>query len=95
MIELTKLNKKKFVLNCELIESVESTPDTVIMLRNGKLYIVTEPPEEIVDKTIAFKKLLFGGLLEPQHVGGEAAGGGAVSAGGESEVKPDEGELKE
>lgn len=65
MIELTKLNKKKFILNCELIESIESTPDTVITLRNGKLYIVTEPPEQIVDMTIAFKQLLFRGLLAP------------------------------
>lgn len=66
MIELTKLNNKKFVLNCELIESVESTPDTVITLRNGKLYIVTEPPEVIMSKTVAFKQLLFGGLIAPQ-----------------------------
>lgn len=66
MIELTKLNKKKFVLNCELIESVESTPDTVITLRNGKLYIVTESPMEIVEKTVAFKQLLFNGLVPPR-----------------------------
>ncbi len=65
MIELTKLNKKKFILNCELIESIESTPDTVLTLRNGKLYIVTEPPETIVDMTIAYKQLLFSGLSAP------------------------------
>ena len=44
MIELTRLNKKKFILNSELIETIESTPDTVITLRNGKLCIVQEPP---------------------------------------------------
>ncbi|MCL2033874.1 MAG: flagellar FlbD family protein [Oscillospiraceae bacterium] len=63
MIEVTKLNKKKFILNCELIESIESTPDTVITLRNGKLYIVTEPPELIVAMTVKFKQNLFSGLL--------------------------------
>jgi len=63
MIEVTKLNKKKFILNCELIESIESTPDTVITLRNGKLYIVTEPPELIVDMTIKFKQNLFSGIV--------------------------------
>ena len=36
MIEVTRLNNKIFILNCELIESVESTPDTVITLTNGK-----------------------------------------------------------
>lgn len=72
MIELTKLNKKKFVLNCELIESVESTPDTVITLRNGKLYIVSESPMEIVEMTIKYKKLLFSGLISS----GDKVGGG-------------------
>lgn len=65
MIELTKLNRKKFILNCELIETVESTPDTVITLRNGKMYIVSEPPRQIVDMTIKYKKLLFSGLIAP------------------------------
>lgn len=63
MIELTKLNKKKFILNCELIESIESTPDTVITLRNGKLVLVAESPQEIVNLTITYKKLLFNGLI--------------------------------
>jgi len=59
MIELTKLNKKKFILNCDMIESVESTPDTVITLRNGKLTIVEETPQEIVHLVIEYKKRLF------------------------------------
>ncbi len=59
MIELTKLNKKKFYLNCDLIETVESTPDTVITLRNGKLVIVEEDPHEIVHLVIAYKRKLF------------------------------------
>jgi flagellar protein FlbD len=65
MIELTKLNRKKFVLNCELIESVESTPDTVVTLRNGKLIIVAEPPQEVVRLTIEYKRGLFSGLIAP------------------------------
>lgn len=72
MIELTKLNKKKFILNCELIESIESTPDTVITLRNGKLYIVTEPPDVVVNMTVSYKQLLFSGLLSPNKAGGGA-----------------------
>lgn len=59
MIELTKLNKKKFVLNCDMIESVEATPDTVITLRNGKLCIVEETPEEIVHRVIDYKRKIF------------------------------------
>lgn len=59
MIELTKLNKKTFILNCELIESIESTPDTVVTLRNGKLYLVMETPQQIVDATVRFKQMLL------------------------------------
>lgn len=63
MIELTRLNKKKFILNCELIETVESTPDTVITLRNGKLLIVGESPEEIARKVLDYRRSQFSGLL--------------------------------
>ena len=64
MIELTRLNHEKFILNCELIETVESKPDTVITLRNGKLYIVSEPPEKIMSMTIHYKQQLFKGLIQ-------------------------------
>ncbi|HHY53229.1 MAG TPA: flagellar FlbD family protein [Clostridiales bacterium] len=59
MIELTKLNKKKFYLNADLIETIESTPDTVITLRNGKLVLVEETPEQIVEEVIAYKRKLL------------------------------------
>lgn len=59
MIELTKLNKKKFFLNSELVETIESTPDTVITLRNGKLVLVQEPPDVIVDMIVDFKHKLL------------------------------------
>lgn len=42
MIELTKLNDKKITLNCDLIEIIEETPDTVITLTTGKKIIVKE-----------------------------------------------------
>jgi len=60
MIEVSRLNKKTFILNCDWIETVEATPDTVITLTNGKKYVVVEKVEEIIDKVIEYKqKLLF------------------------------------
>lgn len=59
MIKLTKLNKTQFVLNCELIETIEATPDSVITLTNGKKYVVLEENDEIIDKIVAFKKHLI------------------------------------
>ncbi|MDF2986641.1 MAG: flagellar FlbD family protein [Eubacterium sp.] len=56
MIRLTKLNKSVFVLNCELIETIESTPDTVISTINGKKYVVVESVDEVVDKVLQYKR---------------------------------------
>ncbi len=44
-----------FVLNSDLIECFESTPDTVITLTNGKKYVVCESVDEIVEKVTKFK----------------------------------------
>ncbi|MCR4434492.1 MAG: flagellar FlbD family protein [Clostridiales bacterium] len=55
MIKLTRLNGSEFVLNCELIETVESTPDTVISTINGKKLVVAETIEEIVERVIQYK----------------------------------------
>lgn len=59
MIEVTRLNNKPFVLNCELIETVEATPDTVITLTNGKKYVVAETVDDIVKKVVEYKRKLF------------------------------------
>ena len=55
MIRVTRLNGTKFVLNCELIETVEATPDTVISNIHGKKYVVVETVEEVVEKVIEYK----------------------------------------
>jgi len=59
MIEVTRLNKKEFVLNCDWIETVESTPDTVITLTNGKKYVVSESVDDIVKKVVEYKQKIF------------------------------------
>ncbi|UZQ86922.1 flagellar FlbD family protein [Thermoclostridium stercorarium] len=60
MIEVTRLNNKAFILNCEWIETVEATPDTVITLTNGRKYVVAEKVEEVVRKVIEYKrKIMF------------------------------------
>ena len=56
LIELTKLNNKKFVINSELIESVEAMPDTTISLTTGNKYVVRESVSEVIHKVIEFKQ---------------------------------------
>ena len=50
MIFLTKLNGETFMLNEELIETVNQTPDTVIVPENGHSYIVRESMNELQNK---------------------------------------------
>jgi flagellar protein FlbD len=46
VIKLTRLNGKPFILNAIYIETIESFPDTTIMLTNGRKYVVKESEAE-------------------------------------------------
>jgi flagellar protein FlbD len=48
VINLTRLNGKPFILNALYIETIESFPDTTIMLTNGRKYVVKETEAETV-----------------------------------------------
>ena len=63
MIKLTKFNsdvnkKGEFILNAEIIETIEQTPDTVVTLTNGKKLIVEENMEEVVRRVMAYRRAL-------------------------------------
>ncbi|ONI37746.1 flagellar protein FlbD [Candidatus Epulonipiscium fishelsonii] len=59
MIKLTRLNEKQFIMNSELIELMEETPDTVITLTNGRKYVVKEKVNEITDLIVEYKRRWF------------------------------------
>ncbi len=59
MIELTKLNDIKFIVNAEIIEFVEETPDTVISLTTGKKILVKESGQEVIDAVISYKRSIY------------------------------------
>jgi flagellar protein FlbD len=56
MIHLTRINRAPLVVNSDLIEHIENTPDTVISLTNGQKLVVLESAEEIVRRVIAFRR---------------------------------------
>jgi flagellar protein FlbD len=60
MIKVTRLNHTPLILNSDLIEHIEITPDTVITLTSGQKFMVLESNQEIVEKVIAFRKSLLG-----------------------------------
>lgn len=56
MIEVTRINDRKLIINCDLIEFIEATPDTLITLTTGKQIIVKEDVAMIIDAIIAYKR---------------------------------------
>lgn len=60
MIRLTRLNSSEIIVNSDLIEFVELTPDTVVSLTTGEKIIVKESAEEIIEKILDFKRMIFG-----------------------------------
>ena len=59
MIDVTKVNGKKFTLNSRLIETIEETPDTVITLTTGKKIIVKESRQEVNNLVKLYENDLF------------------------------------
>lgn len=59
MITLTKLNNKTFTINSDLIETIEETPHTVIILTTGNKYVVMESQQEIIEKIILYKRRIY------------------------------------
>ncbi|MGL4561988.1 MAG: flagellar FlbD family protein [Brevinema sp.] len=47
MVELTRLNGSKIMINPYLVEIIESNPDTTILMNSGKKYLVSESPQDI------------------------------------------------
>ncbi len=64
MIEVTRLKGKKMMINAELIETVEETPDTVITLTNGKKFVVSESAAEVTSLVIDYKRKIFALFLD-------------------------------
>jgi len=56
MILLTKINNARVVVNCDMMQSIEETPDTVITLGNGDKVVVKEKMADIIDKIVEFRR---------------------------------------
>ncbi len=54
MIELTKMNHEKFLINPNNVEIVEMTPDTLVCTISGRKYYVLESPQEISERFLEY-----------------------------------------
>lgn len=72
MIAVTRLDGTPIVINVDLVQSVESTPDTVLTLTSGERVIVRESVDEVVRRAVAFKHRVASGPAPASADGGNA-----------------------
>ena len=61
MIEVTRINGSKVLINHDLIEIVEETPDTVVAFTTGRKLIIKEGRQEIKNLVKSYRKEIFAG----------------------------------
>lgn len=76
MVRVTRLDGSEIVVNADLIETLEATPDTVVTLSTGRRLVVREPVDEVIERVIAYRRRVAGWAVWP---GGPA--GAAVASG--------------
>lgn len=59
MIYVTRLNGKQFVLNEDLIEIMEATPDTVVTLTGGTKYILADSLDMLIERIAEFRRRCY------------------------------------
>jgi flagellar protein FlbD len=96
MIEVTRLNGNRMILNSDLIKTAEASPDTMLTLIHGEKLIVRESCEEILQKVLVYRATLLAAVAAQSESGGSlqrmvaisslrpiAAGDSSASAGSE------------
>ena len=56
MIPVIRLDGSQILLNDDLIESIQQTPDTVVSLVTGRTMVLRDSPDDILARVIAFKQ---------------------------------------
>ena len=82
MIWVTRLNGTEMVVNADLVESIESTPDTVLTLVDGKRYVICESAAEVVERVRRFRASILVLLDTPAAHPAPAQGAGHPSTTG-------------
>ena len=63
MIRVTRFNGQQYLLNADLIETIESTPDTIITLLSGRKYVVRESSEDLLERVLAYRRGALTGVI--------------------------------
>lgn len=65
MIKVTKLDGREVVVNADLIEFLESTPETIISTTTGKKIVVKEKVDEVVRRIMDFRRRILS-VVKPE-----------------------------
>jgi flagellar protein FlbD len=63
MIRVTRFSGQQYLLNADLIETIESTPDTLVTLISGKKFVVRESSEDLVERILAYRRGVLAGVV--------------------------------
>jgi flagellar protein FlbD len=63
MVTVTRLNGSELVINAELIETLEATPDTIITLINGKKFVAREPVADVIQRVVDYRRRTLQNLV--------------------------------
>jgi flagellar protein FlbD len=71
VIALTRISGQPFVLNCDLIERIDCTPDTVVSLVDGKKYVVLESSTQVAAAIRLYRSeiIALSHHLQPEDLG--------------------------
>ncbi|MDR2741122.1 MAG: flagellar FlbD family protein [Treponema sp.] len=56
MIQVTRLDGKEYYINPHQIESIETRPDTTLLMLSGKYVVVREPVDEVIGRIVAYRR---------------------------------------
>ena len=65
MIIVTRLNGSEIVVNADLIETIEATPDTIVTLVDGTRYVIEETPGELIERIQGYRAAVLRFSDEP------------------------------
>ncbi len=60
MIQVTRLDGVEYFLNPHQIESIETHPDTTLVMLSGKRIVIKEKPQTVIDRIIEYRRKIGG-----------------------------------
>jgi len=67
VIIVTRLNGSQFAINPDLLQRIDSTPDTILTLVDSTKFIVKEPMAEVIDLITTYRATLVARAQDVQQ----------------------------